>query len=88
MTTKPEMLTVAEAAAYLRVHPGTIRKMIERGEVSAIRAGRVWRVAAADIRPVRIKQAPSPVDTSLRRFARAEFRNLSNDADPDKRRGR
>ena len=44
MTALPAFLTVAEAAAYLRVHPETIRRLVRRGELTAIKVGSVWRV--------------------------------------------
>ena len=39
-----ELLTIDEAAALLRVHPTSVRRLIKRGEIRAIRIGRVWRV--------------------------------------------
>ena len=39
-----EILTVAEAADYLKVNEETIRGMIRRGELPAIRAGRIYRI--------------------------------------------
>ena len=47
------LLSVNEAAAQLHVHPATIRRMIARGELSAKRVGRVWRVNPADLEPER-----------------------------------
>lgn len=45
----PEMLTVAETAQYLRLHPDTIRVWARRGEFQGavrVRCGRsfVWRI--------------------------------------------
>ena len=51
------LLTVDEAASELRVHPATVRKMIKRGEIAAIRVGRIWRVDAAATVPRTIPQA-------------------------------
>jgi excisionase family DNA binding protein len=45
-----EMLTVAEAAARLKVHPETIRRAIRKGELRALRFGhRTVRIAPADL---------------------------------------
>lgn len=40
-------ITVEEAARALRVHPRTIRRICERGELRAIRVGRQWRIDRA-----------------------------------------
>jgi excisionase family DNA binding protein len=45
------LLTVNEAAAELRVHPETIRRLIRRGELDATKVGSVWRVPAGAIDP-------------------------------------
>jgi excisionase family DNA binding protein len=42
------MLTPEEIASYLQVKPQTIWRMIRRGELPAIRVGRVYRVARED----------------------------------------
>jgi len=41
------MLTVDEAAGALAVHPQTVRRMIKRGELAAIKVARHWRVPQA-----------------------------------------
>lgn len=38
------LLTVAEAAHWCNVHPMTIRRMIARGDIPAIRVGRQYRI--------------------------------------------
>lgn len=43
-------LTVAEAAEWLAVDHKTLRRMIERGEVPALRVGRVWRIDPDELR--------------------------------------
>jgi len=46
-----DLLTVSEAAAYLRVHPMTVRRMIREGKLKAsqlVARGRVL-IAATDI---------------------------------------
>jgi excisionase family DNA binding protein len=37
------LLTVDEVAQYLRLEPGTIRAMARRGELPAVKVGRMWR---------------------------------------------
>lgn len=43
MQPETEILTLDEAAAYLRVHPRTLRTRASEGEVPAAKIGRVWR---------------------------------------------
>ncbi|MGC9317047.1 MAG: helix-turn-helix domain-containing protein [Armatimonadota bacterium] len=38
-----DVLTLSEAAAYLRVHPRTLRMKASEGEVPGAKVGRVWR---------------------------------------------
>lgn len=38
-----DVLTLDEAAAYLRVHPRTLRTKASEGEVPGAKIGRVWR---------------------------------------------
>lgn len=40
-----QMLTVEEAARVMGVHPRTVTRMIDRGELEANKVGRVWRIA-------------------------------------------
>jgi excisionase family DNA binding protein len=40
-------LTINEVAELLGVHHGTIRRMIARGTLRAVRVGRLWRVPQA-----------------------------------------
>ena len=42
-------LTVAECAALLRVDHKTVRRLIERGALPALRVGRVLRIDPADL---------------------------------------
>lgn len=48
-TTTSPTLTVAETAAALRCCPDTIRAAVRRGELPAVRIGRVIRIPAAAI---------------------------------------
>jgi excisionase family DNA binding protein len=71
------LLTVDEAATQLRVHPETIRRMIKRGELAAVRAGSVYRIPADELAPKRVEPTPrASVDdpSPLARFARPEWR--------------
>ena len=40
----PKILTVAEAAQYLRLSVATVYRLAQAGEVPAVRVGRQWRV--------------------------------------------
>jgi excisionase family DNA binding protein len=44
-----EVLTIEEAAAVLKVHVRTIRRMIERGDIVAAKFGRQWRISGREI---------------------------------------
>lgn len=56
------LLTVEEAATELRVHPATVRRMIRRGEIAAVRVGRLWRVDPSVTQPVLVEQPVSQVE--------------------------
>lgn len=43
------LLTVDEVAKYLRLKPETIRSMARRGDLPAIKLGRVWRFRSSSI---------------------------------------
>ncbi len=44
-----EILTVEEAAQYLKVDPVTIRNIIRRGLLPAMKVGRIYRIRRADL---------------------------------------
>lgn len=44
-----QMLTIDEAAKVMGVHPRTVLRMIDRGELEASKVGRVWRIAPTAI---------------------------------------
>lgn len=43
------LLTVAEAAAELAVHPKTVRRLVERGELAAVKVGAAVRLHPDDL---------------------------------------
>ena len=43
------LLDSIEAAALLRIHPKTLKKMARRGEIQARRVSRFWRFRASDL---------------------------------------
>jgi excisionase family DNA binding protein len=61
---QPDLLSVREVADRLGVHPETIRRLIHEGRMSAVRVGRVLRVARADVELFvdrqRVKPTPRP----------------------------
>ncbi|WP_460452501.1 helix-turn-helix domain-containing protein [Alsobacter sp. SYSU BS001988] len=44
------LLTVEDAAAMLQVDPRTIRRLVQRGELAAIRIGRLVRIEPGALR--------------------------------------
>lgn len=44
-----DLLTVAEAAAILRLHPVTVQRLLRRGELPGVRVGRQWRIRRTDL---------------------------------------
>jgi excisionase family DNA binding protein len=68
------MMTVREAAEQLRVHPETIRRMIKRGEISAVKVGSVYRVSVDDLTPTRV--------TPIRREVRVDASPLAQYVQP------
>lgn len=58
--TWPEFMTVGEIAAILRVSNMTVYRLVRSGSLSAIRAGRGWRVTAGSLSAY-LDQAAIPV---------------------------
>lgn len=54
----PEFLTIREAAVLLRCCPDTVRAGIRRGDLPAVRIGRVVRLPRARLVPVVDDAAP------------------------------
>jgi excisionase family DNA binding protein len=46
---EPALLTTQEAALRLRVHPRTVQRLVERGELAAIHIGAAVRFDPADV---------------------------------------
>lgn len=44
-----QMLSIDDASKVMGVHPRTVLRMIERGELEASKVGRVWRIAPTAI---------------------------------------
>jgi excisionase family DNA binding protein len=45
VSSKPtSMLTIDEVAAYLKLHPLTVRRLARQGDIPAVKIGRQWRV--------------------------------------------
>ena len=40
----PLLMTVEEAAAVLRVHPNTAKKLLREGKLVGTKVGRAWRI--------------------------------------------
>jgi excisionase family DNA binding protein len=51
-----DLLTLDEAAAYLRVHRRTMGRLLRQGAVPGTKIGRQWRVRAADLDAVLASQ--------------------------------
>lgn len=53
-----ELLTVAEVAERCRIHPATVRAMIERGDLPGVRIGKLYRVPREAVE--RLVRIPDP----------------------------
>ena len=80
-TPLPRYLTVAECAAILAVDHKTIRRLIDREELPALRVGRRLRINPADLERLRYhhpeaaaarRARPRPVGGEFSRRARSE----------------
>jgi excisionase family DNA binding protein len=40
----PDWMVTAEVATLFRVNVGTVKRMIARGELAAVKIGRTWRI--------------------------------------------
>ena len=46
-TIETPIMTVEELAAYLQLHPLTVRRLVRCGEIPAFKVGRQWRAKRA-----------------------------------------
>lgn len=46
---RDNLVTVREAASYLRISARTVYRLIESGQIGAVRIGKQWRIPAADL---------------------------------------
>ena len=75
-----EMVTVAEGARILGVHPETLRRLIKQGQIPALKVGRSWRLRPSDLVPG-FQQAPAPKKAQKKgRFARLAAELVSTGA--------
>jgi len=44
-----ELLKIQDVAEILKVSEGTIRRMLDRGELKGIRVGRLWRIPQTEV---------------------------------------
>jgi excisionase family DNA binding protein len=67
----PLLLTVTDTARQLRRHEQTVRAMIRRGDLAAVRLGRLVRVLAAAVDGASALQAAEPAPVRFRAPRRA-----------------
>ena len=68
----PNLLwTVGEVAQYLRLKPGTVRKIAKTGELPGIKLKRSWRFQKADIEEFLSAKRPVTSGPGLPRAAKA-----------------
>ncbi len=46
-TTTSEIMTIEELAAYLHLHPLTVRTLARKGQLPVFKVGRQWRIKRA-----------------------------------------
>ncbi len=46
---RQNLVTVREAASYLRISARTVYRLIESGQIGAVRIGKQWRIPAHDL---------------------------------------
>jgi excisionase family DNA binding protein len=59
-------LTLRETAAFLNVHPNTVRSQVQRGELPGAKIGRGWRFLEADLVAWTRSRYPRPARTIRR----------------------
>jgi excisionase family DNA binding protein len=50
------LLDPVEAAALLRIHPGTLKKLARKGEIHGSHVGKCWRFRASDLNDWLLRQ--------------------------------
>ena len=65
MTETQNLLTVEMAAQYLHCHPETVRRMIRRGDLRAVKFRKFWRVPMEGLRRVENAALDAPVSTPV-----------------------
>ena len=53
------LITVREAANFLRISARTVYRLIESGQIGAVRIGKQWRIPANDLPGVSIVEGPN-----------------------------
>ncbi len=58
---RENLITVREAASYLRISARTVYRLIESGQIGAVRIGKQWRIPVGDLpgRDANFEQAPA-----------------------------
>jgi excisionase family DNA binding protein len=46
---RENLVTVREAASYLRISSRTVYRLIESGQIGAVRIGKQWRIPTNDL---------------------------------------
>jgi excisionase family DNA binding protein len=82
MERRPTIMTVEEVAKYLRVHTMTIYRLIQRGDLPALRVGRGWRFKKDQIERWLLDHEtnshhPQPRTVQLRRTRKRRSRHAS-----------
>jgi excisionase family DNA binding protein len=57
------LYTVAEAAEALRISPRTVYRLIEAGEIGAVRIGKQWRIPRTDM-GIALADPPAPPEAA------------------------
>lgn len=65
----PDLLTVDEAAAFLRIGRNAAYQAVQRGDLYAIRLGRSWRVPRASLERLVNGDDPAGEDGAVRDLA-------------------
>ncbi len=62
---RDNLITVREAANYLRISARTVYRLIESGQLGAVRIGKQWRIPAGDLPGATAKPAETqPVENT------------------------